>query len=813
MKKSILLLSFLWLSTFLSAQTIEFIGVIKDSTSKEPISYASIIALNDQDSIVAGTISDERGRFKIIISKSNNLVLKISFLGYLPFTLSLPKTEKKRMELGEIFLNPDIKKLAPFEVNGIVSRIERKFDKTVYRIDEATTAASLTIYDLLRTLPGVSVEDGGVIIYKGVSPAIYVDNTPAQLLYPNLLAIPVDRVEKVELIDASMRRGGTGNGGIINIKLKKITDDGLSGILSTKPTTISFKNIDESTHLVNLNYKKKKNIFVSNTNLNTNNDQFENISRSFYLNNPIISDSVITTNHISNYKSKFNFSECLGYLHQFNENTKFTFSIAGSYSKDLSNSINESIQKNEITNNIKNSIFNNSNSEWKEPSGSIGINYWHQIDTNEQYVEANLYYTLLNGKSISNSTQYLEFLNSEFIDSLSIIDGHSKNKYPQSLFFDFFYNKPLSKNTRFNIYYSIENQFHQNNQIRVYENNALNIFKNKDDYYIDINQILSLRLGAEYKKWKWDAGLNIEDQYINGTYQRVDEFQQDSTRLIKKNYFKFLPSFVIGYLINDEQELKLSASITSDYMYFYNLQDFIYKDNFKWYSGNSDLNPPKYYSIYFGYSVLKNKWNGAVDLFYSYSNNYNRPVVVQISDVITLNKQYNIAEVNKLGANFSFWFRIKKISVSIYSKCYFQKYNINNLKVIALELNMPYTTPDEIHFNYNIYASLSYKIKKFTAQSTVLYFGKQYNELGSLNGHVNISISVNYKFLKDKLHLGIGARNLLRNFTPNKSETNRFGVLSISESSGYAYQPSIFVSIRYDLNFGSRNTENINGQK
>ena len=108
MKKSILLLTLLWLSTLLSAQTIEFIGVIKDSTSKEPISYATIIALNDQDSIVAGTISDERGRFKILISHPNNLVLKITFLGYHPFTISLTRTDKRRIDLGAILLNPDI---------------------------------------------------------------------------------------------------------------------------------------------------------------------------------------------------------------------------------------------------------------------------------------------------------------------------------------------------------------------------------------------------------------------------------------------------------------------------------------------------------------------------------------------------------------------------------------------------------------------------------------------------------------------------------------------------------------------------------
>lgn len=90
MKKSILLLTLLWISTLLSAQTIEFVGVIKDSISKELISYASIIALNDQDSIVAGTISDERGRFKIIISQSNDVVLTISFWVF-PFIYNTSK--------------------------------------------------------------------------------------------------------------------------------------------------------------------------------------------------------------------------------------------------------------------------------------------------------------------------------------------------------------------------------------------------------------------------------------------------------------------------------------------------------------------------------------------------------------------------------------------------------------------------------------------------------------------------------------------------------------------------------------------------
>lgn len=61
---------------------------------------------------------------------------------------------------------------------------------------------------------------------------------------------------------------------------------------------------------------------------------------------------------------------------------------------------------------------------------------------------------------------------------------------------------------------------------------------NKDDQYFEINQTLSIRLGTQLKKWKFDFGLNMEDQYINGSYRRVDEFGKDSTRFINKNYFK-----------------------------------------------------------------------------------------------------------------------------------------------------------------------------------------------------------------------------------------------------------------------------------
>ena len=211
-----------------------------------------------------------------------------------------------------------------------------------------------------------------------------------------------------------------------------------SGVLSTKPATISFKNMDESTHLVNLNYKKNKNIFVSNSNLNTNNNQNGYSSIATFFNNPIISDSISEVNKSSYETSYLSLSESLGYLYQPNDVTKVTFSMGVYYAKDHSTSHSESIQTNQITNHIINSVFNNSSSEWGEPSGSMGVNYWHQIDTNEQYMEANLFYSLFGGNSRSRTIQQIDFLSSEFIDSLSYLDKFIQNEYPQNLFFDFF---------------------------------------------------------------------------------------------------------------------------------------------------------------------------------------------------------------------------------------------------------------------------------------------------------------------------------------------------------------------------------------
>lgn len=196
--------------------------------------------------------------------------------------------------------------------------------------------------------------------------------------------------------------------------------------------------MDESAHLVNLNYKKNKIFFVSNSNLNTNNNQNGYSSIATFFNNPIISDSISEVNKSSYETSSLSLSESLGYLYQPNDATKFTFSMRVYYAKSLSTSHSESIQTNQITNNIINSVFNNSSSEWGEPSGSMEVNYWHQIDTNDKYIEANLYYLLFGGKSMSKTTQQIDYLHSEFIDSISYLDGFSQKEYPQNLFFDFF---------------------------------------------------------------------------------------------------------------------------------------------------------------------------------------------------------------------------------------------------------------------------------------------------------------------------------------------------------------------------------------
>ena len=145
-----------------------------------------------------------------------------------------------KINLGRVLLHANASEMKEATVIGKTSYMEQKFDRKVFNIDEAKTTSAKDIFDLLRTLPGVTVDEDDNVMYKGAPATIYVDDQPAEYVYPKIRMIPVASVLKIELIDASLR-SGAGKGGIINIKMKNLATDGFSGVAQADNRTVNLK--------------------------------------------------------------------------------------------------------------------------------------------------------------------------------------------------------------------------------------------------------------------------------------------------------------------------------------------------------------------------------------------------------------------------------------------------------------------------------------------------------------------------------------------------------------------------------------------
>ncbi len=137
--------------------------------------------------------------------------------------------------------------------------IETAPGKTIVNVQEMSGNAGKNILDVLRRMPGVSVDAQGNISLAGKNGVlIQVNGRPTYLggeeLRDYLRGMTAEEVAQVELVtQPSAKYDAEGNAGIINLKLRKGRRAGLNGSL----TVAGCRSLLESTHnSVLLNYRK-----------------------------------------------------------------------------------------------------------------------------------------------------------------------------------------------------------------------------------------------------------------------------------------------------------------------------------------------------------------------------------------------------------------------------------------------------------------------------------------------------------------------------------------------------------------------------
>jgi len=169
----LLLISFISLSSV--AQTKEspikkdIEGTVFDNKTKELVPYASVRILMQSDSTYVQAITtNDKGKFKITISKHGKYIFEISFLGYKSYFKDIDTQDTNTVyNLGDIFLEENTVELGATVIEGQVPDIQVKGDTIQYNAGAYKTEDHELLQDLIKKIPGIEIDNEGNIKANG----------------------------------------------------------------------------------------------------------------------------------------------------------------------------------------------------------------------------------------------------------------------------------------------------------------------------------------------------------------------------------------------------------------------------------------------------------------------------------------------------------------------------------------------------------------------------------------------------------------------------------------------------------------------
>ncbi len=166
--KHLYILLFCLLSTGALSAQAEIVGTVMDSTGTT-LPGANAVLLRSSDSLLTsfGT-TDNKGIFRMQNVVAGDYLLRVTFLGYERPDQSIKVTaDDQYFGLGDLKMYP-----AGFFINGVEVTADRipirmKGDTMLYDADAFAVGDNAVVEDLIRRLPGMSVDAAGQITWRG----------------------------------------------------------------------------------------------------------------------------------------------------------------------------------------------------------------------------------------------------------------------------------------------------------------------------------------------------------------------------------------------------------------------------------------------------------------------------------------------------------------------------------------------------------------------------------------------------------------------------------------------------------------------
>lgn len=186
-----------------SAQDVTIRGKVLDAGDASPLQSATVRFVSTKDSTVTrGSYTERDGSFKIKDMPVGSWRMTITFVGYAKLE-SMQFIRESRSDLGTFRLNRDTVMNRAIEVQATAVRMEVKGDTMDYNAQAFKTNPNATAEDLVKKMPGITVENGTVRAQGEEVRRVTVDGREffgddAQATLRNL---PADMVDRVQVFD------------------------------------------------------------------------------------------------------------------------------------------------------------------------------------------------------------------------------------------------------------------------------------------------------------------------------------------------------------------------------------------------------------------------------------------------------------------------------------------------------------------------------------------------------------------------------------------------------------------------------------
>lgn len=723
----------------LNGMTITVSGMVRDSTTDNPIEYANVIIFTLKDSqLVSGASTNEKGKFVIEKINPGRYILKASFMGYNTFRTIISLSSKiSDYELDAIYMTSSVASMKEFTVVGEKPLVEYKLDKKVINVEKNINTAGGTAVDVLQNVPSVTVDyDGNVSIRGTTNVTILIDGRPSGITGTKLDQIPASSIESIEMItNPSARYNPEGMGGIINIKLKKKKQTGLNGLASVN---IGTKN--KYSGSLNLNYNiGKVNFFGSYDFRYNERTAYGNVDRTTWVNDTasrILQRDDMTMQGLSN-----NVKAGLDYAINRKNTITFAYLFSTRNSEHTEFSTNREY---DYLNKLVNYFESDNTEGGDDHSDDFTLNYKKTFNRRNQELTADVIYN--KSDWYEESGNILQYFNLDFtpMDTAPERQETVNDSKSNRLTIQANYIHPLQNNAKLELGLQSINRYSDNfYDYKIYDYSdpgspwkTDTLLTNRFIYDENIQAVYGT-YSKELSKYSFQAGLRLEQAFTGGDSRTMDT-------VYKNDYFSLFPSFHITRKFEkSKQEIQFSYSRRINRPNAWWMNPFVDKSNplvIRY--GNPALRPEYINSLELGHTKSWKNISLYTNLFYRQINDVIKMYAFLDSNGILNMTSANLSSGQSYGVEFVYDQKITSFWKATLNFSYF--------RTVINGDNMNTNLTND---NYSWTSSLNTGIglpKNIFIQLTGFYRGPMVTPQGEMKSSFSMDIAAKKDVFKDK---------------------------------------------------------------